>query len=99
MKTHIGPENRNGQPRMTRMARMKRKFSTQHAEPIRTQPREQSAFVIRVIREIRGFSFGTRIKPENRNWPRENAKNTKKAGLILAVEWRTTWAPMSRTVG
>src|SRR5882724_2419366 len=32
MKTKTKPENQNGQPRMTRMARMKRNFSTEHPE-------------------------------------------------------------------
>src|SRR6266487_5655323 len=31
----------------------------------------------------------TTVKPENRSWPRENAKNTKKDGLILNVEVRS----------
>ena len=44
------------------MARMKRNFPTEHPEPIRTEPHERNAFIIRVIREIRGFSFGTRAK-------------------------------------
>jgi len=30
----------------------------------------------------------TRIRPENRGWPRENARNTKKDGLILNVARR-----------
>jgi len=35
---------------------MKRKFSLEHPAPFRTEPRERNAFVIRVIREIRGFA-------------------------------------------
>src|SRR5258706_15235297 len=33
------------------------------------------------------------VKPENRSWPRENAKNTKKDGLIPKVEWRADFPP------
>jgi len=63
MKTRIKLENRDGQPRMTRMARMKRNFCTQLPETIRTEPRERNAFIIRVFREIRGFSFETLLLP------------------------------------
>jgi len=48
------------------------KFSTEHSEPtcrdgararrVRPEPHAQNAFLIRVIREIRGFIFGTRLK-------------------------------------
>ena len=62
MKTPIKPESRDGQPRMTRMARMPRNFSSEHAEPLRPEPHERNAFIIRVIREIRGFTFATRVK-------------------------------------
>ncbi len=41
---------------------MKRNFCTEPPEPIRTEPHERNVFIIRVIREIRGFSFGTRAK-------------------------------------
>jgi len=47
-------------------------FSTEHSEPtcrdgararrVRPEPHAQNAFPIRVIREIRGFVFGTRLK-------------------------------------
>ncbi len=47
---------------MTRMARMKRNFCTELPEPIRREPHERNAFIIHLIREIRGFSFGTRAK-------------------------------------
>src|SRR6266568_2095441 len=47
---------------MPRMAWMKTGSSTELPEPIRTEPEERNAFIIRVIREIRGFSFGTRLK-------------------------------------
>src|SRR6266536_2066983 len=62
MKTRIKLGNPDGQPRMTRMTRMMRNFWTELPEPIRTEPEERIAFLIRVIREIRGFSFGTRLK-------------------------------------
>src|SRR5436190_19892895 len=62
MKTNIEPENRHGQRRMTPMTRMQRKFSTEHPEPICPEPHAWNAFIIRVIHEIRGFSFGTRVQ-------------------------------------
>ena len=37
MKTKIKSENRDGQPRMTRMARMKSNFSTEDPEPLRAK--------------------------------------------------------------
>jgi len=61
---------------MARMARMKRNFPTRNPEPIQTEPQQQNAFFIRVIREIRGFSFGAQVKPENQNWPPGNETNT-----------------------
>src|SRR6266566_2223067 len=59
MKTPVEPENRDGQPRMARVAWMKRRFSTELLEPIRPRPHEPNTFLIRVIREIRG---GIRVK-------------------------------------
>src|SRR6266478_5380875 len=63
-KTGFRPESRDGQPRMTRMARMKRNFWTELPEPtcrdgararrVRTDPHEGNRFIIRVIRVIRG---------------------------------------------
>src|SRR6266702_4428635 len=50
IKTYMKPENCDRQPRMTRMARMKRNFSTELPEPIRTKSHERNAFIIRVIR-------------------------------------------------
>src|SRR5258705_12353184 len=31
---------------------------------------------------------------ENRSWPRENTKNTRKSGLVLNVEWRSDFPPL-----
>src|SRR5205807_180981 len=52
----------------TRMARIKSDLVTEHPEPtcrdgararrVRSEPHVQNVFVIRGIREIRGFSFG-----------------------------------------
>jgi uncharacterized repeat protein (TIGR03803 family) len=35
-----------------------------------------------------------RIKPEDRSWPQENAKNTKKEGLLLKGEGRSDFSPL-----
>src|SRR6266571_2912652 len=53
-KRDFRPENRDGQPRVTRMARMKRNFWTELPEPLWTDPHEGNRFIIRVIRVIRG---------------------------------------------
>src|SRR6266446_6596794 len=58
-KTNLRPENRDGQPRMTRM---KRNSAKEHSEASRTESQEWIPLLIRVIREIRGFSFGTWLK-------------------------------------
>src|SRR6266481_1644044 len=54
-KTGSKPENREGQPRMTRMTRMKMNFRTELAEPIGTDPHEGNRFIIPVIRAIRAI--------------------------------------------
>jgi hypothetical protein len=36
----------------------------------------------------------TRIEPESRSWPRENAKNTKQDGLSLNVEGLSDFSPL-----
>ena len=43
------------------MARMQRNSATKHPEASWAEPLERIAFLIRVIREIRGFRFGTRV--------------------------------------
>jgi len=47
---------------MTRMVRMRRNFSTEHSNPIRTTSGWQHVFIIRDIREIRGLNIGSRVR-------------------------------------
>src|SRR6266446_9978976 len=62
MKTRTKSEYRHGQPRMTRIARMEMNFCPENPEAIRPEPHQRNAFLIRVIREIRGFNFGSQAK-------------------------------------
>src|SRR6266496_5695655 len=88
-KPDLRPEDRDRQPRMTRMARMKRNFPTENPEPtcrdgararrVRPKPHEENAFLIRAIREIRGFSSGTRLKPQRREERRERKARSPSA--------------------
>src|SRR5947209_5662349 len=71
MKTNTTDFTHERQPRMTRIARMKKDFPTRNPEPtcrdgararrVQTEPQQQNALLIRVIREIRGFHFGIRL--------------------------------------
>jgi hypothetical protein len=46
---------------------------------------QMKPYIIREIREIHGFNFGSRIEPEGTPIDREQAKGTKKFSVFGAI--------------